>query len=131
MESKIKKYELNQNGKKYILSIQIFGEKLRFACIEHYQEKQTIFIGEFTLDVLMQISPVFSNLTEISKALEIFDSLILNQKVNIKLENNFLFLNILIKKENLPDEKFSIKLILFNGIKKEDNIQVTEKKNYN
>ena len=128
MESKIKKYELNQNGKKYILSIQIFGEKLRFACIEHYQEKQTIFIGEFTLDVLMQISPVFSNLTEISKALEIFDSLILNQKVNIKLENNFLFLNILIKKENLPDEKFSIKLILFNGIKKEDNIQVTEKK---
>ena len=128
MESKIKKYELNQNGKKYILSIQIFGEKLRFACIEYYQEKQTIFIGEFTLDVLMQISPVFSNLTEISKALEIFDSLILNQKVNIKLENNFLFLNILIKKENLPDEKFSIKLILFNGIKKEDNIQVTEKK---
>ena len=81
MESKIKKYELNQNGKKYILSIQIYEEKLRFACIEYYQEKQAIFIGEFTLTSLMGISSIFSDLTEISKALEIFDSLILNQKV--------------------------------------------------
>ena len=128
MESKIKKYELNQNGKKYILSIQIYEDKLRFACIEYYQEKQSIFIGEFTLTSLMQISSIFSNLTEISKALEIFDSLILNQKVNIQLKENFLYLNILIKKENSTDEKFSIKLILFNGIKSENNIQITEKK---
>ena len=96
MESKIKKYELNQNGKKYILSIQIYEDKLRFACIEYYQEKQTIFIGEYTLTSLLQISSTFSNLTEISKALEIFDSLILNQKVNIQLKENFLYLNILI-----------------------------------
>ena len=128
MESKIKKYELNQNGKKYILSIQIYEDKLRFACIEYYQEKQTIFIGEYTLTSLMQISSTFSNLTEISKALEIFDSLILNQKVNIQLKENFLYLNILIKNENSSEEKFSIKLILFNGIKSDNNIQITEKK---
>ena len=128
MESKIKKYELNQNGKKYILSIQIYEEKLRFACIEYYQEKQAIFIGEFTLTSLMGISSIFSDLTEISKALEIFDSLILNQKVNIQLKENFLYLNILIKKENSMDEKFSIKLILFNGMKSENKIQITEKK---
>ena len=128
MESKIKKYELNQKGKKYILSIQIFEEKLRFACIEFYQEKQNIFIGEFTLYSLMQISSIFSNLTDISKALEIFDSLILNQKVNIEIKENFLYINILIKKENYPDEKFSIKLILFNGIKTENNNQITESK---
>ena len=128
MESKIKKYELNQNGKKYILSIQIYEDKLRFACIEYYQEKQTIFIGEYTLTSLMQISSTFSNLTEISKALEIFDSLILNQKVNIQLKENFLYLNILIKNENSSEEKFSIKLILFNGIKSDNKIQITEKK---
>ena len=76
----------------------------------------------------MGISSIFSDLTEISKALEIFDSLILNQKVNIQLKENFLYLNILIKKENSMDEKFSIKLILFNGMKSENKIQITEKK---
>ena len=115
MESKIKKYELNQSGKKYVLSIQIFEEKLRFACIEFPFDKQIVFIGEFKIQDLNNISSIFSGLTEISKALELFDKLIMNQKVNIELKENYINLNIIIKKENQPDEIVTIKLILFNG----------------
>ena len=118
MESKIKKYELNQGGKKYVLSIQIFEDKLRFACIEYSLEKQTVFIGEFQIQDLIKISSIFSGLTDISKALELFDKLIMNQKVNIELEENYINLNIIIKKENQPEEIVTIKLTLFNGTKK-------------
>ena len=118
MESKIKKYELNQGGKKYVLSIQIFEDKLRFACIEFSLEKQTVFIGEFKIQDLIKISSFFSGLTEITKALELFDKLIMNQKVNIEVKENYINLNIIIKKENQPDEIVTIKLTLFNGSSK-------------
>ena len=118
MESKIKKYELNQGGKKYVLSIQIFEDKLRFACIEFSLEKQTVFIGEFKIQDLIKISSFFSGLTEITKALELFDKLIMNQKVNVEVKENYINLNIIIKKENQPDEIVTIKLTLFNGSSK-------------
>ena len=83
METKIKKYELKQHGRKYILSSQIFENKLRFACIEITSEKQIIYIVQFNINDLIQISPAFSTLTEISKAQGLFDMLILKQKVSI------------------------------------------------
>ena len=125
METKTKKYELKQHGRKYILSSQIFENKLRFACIEITSEKQIIYIGQFSINDLAQISSVFSSLTEISKAQELFDALILKQKVSIENKETFLNLNIIIKKENQPDEKFTIKLILFNAAQNSINVQTT------
>ena len=116
METKIKKYELKQNGKRFILSCQIFEDKLRFACIEYLINRQIVYIGEFSIKDLVQINSVFSSLTEITKAQEIFDSLIISQKVSIELKDNYLNLNIIIKKEDQSDEKFTIKLRLFNKI---------------
>ena len=121
METKIKKYELKQHGKKYILSSQIFEDKLRFACIEMAQEKQIIYIGQFTINDLIQISSAFSTLTEISKAQELFDMLILKQKVSIENKENYLNLNIIIKRENQADEKLTIKLNLLNGAQNNNN----------
>ena len=121
METKIKKYELKQHGKKYILSTQIFEDKLRFACIEMAQDKQIIYIGQFTINDLIQISPAFSTLTEISKAQELFDLLILKQKVSIENKENYLNLNIIIKRENQADEKLTIKLNLLNGAQNNTN----------
>ena len=116
METKIKKYELKQNGKRFILSCQIFEDKLRFACIEYLINTKIVYIGEFSIKDLVQINSVFSSLTEITKAQEIFDSLIISQKVSIELKDNYLNLNIIIKKEDQSDEKFTIKLRLFNKI---------------
>ena len=121
METKIKKYELKQHGKKYILSTQIFEDKLRFACIEMAQDKQKIYIGQFSINDLIQISPAFSTLTEISKAQELFDMLILKQKVSIENKENYLNLNIIIKRENQADEKLTIKLNLLNGAQNNTN----------
>ena len=121
METKIKKYELKQHGKKYILSTQIFEDKLRFACIEMAQDKQIIYIGQFSINDLIQISPAFSTLTEISKAQELFDMLILKQKVSIENKENYLNLNIIIKRENQADEKLTIKLNLLNGAQNNTN----------
>ena len=121
METKIKKYELKQHGKKYILSTQIFEDKLRFACIEMAQDKQIIYIDQFSINDLIQISPAFSTLTEISKAQELFDMLILKQKVSIENKENYLNLNIIIKRENQADEKLTIKLNLLNGAQNNNN----------
>ena len=121
METKIKKYELKQHGKKYILSTQIFEDKLRFACIEMAQDKQIIYIGQFSINDLIQISPAFSTLTEISKAQELFDMLILKQKVSIENKENYLNLNIIIKRENQADEKLTIKLNLLNSAQNNNN----------
>ena len=136
METKIKKYELKQHGKKYILSTQIFEDKLRFACIEMAQDKQIIYIGQFSINDLIQISPAFSTLTEISKAQELFDMLILKQKVSIENKENYLNLNIIIKRENQADEKLTIKLNLLNGAQNNTNqisttITETNINNYN
>ena len=114
MESKQKRYQLEQKGKKYILSIQTFQDKLRFVCIEVSSDKQIIYIGQFNILELTKISSVFSFVTEISEALDLFDEMIVKQKINIELKENYLNLNILIKNQNKPDEKFTIKLILFN-----------------
>ena len=114
MESKQKRYQLEQKGKKYILSIQTFQDKLRFVCIEFSSDKQILYIGQFNILELTKISSVFSSVTEISEALDLFDEMIVKQKINIELKENYLNLNILIKNQNKPDEKFTIKLILFN-----------------
>ena len=110
----MKKYELIQGGKKYILSSKIFEDKLRFACIDYSSGKETVYIGEYIISDLIQINSIFSNLTEISKAQELFDKLITKQKVSIETKDNYLNLNIIIKKENQPVERFTIKLTLFN-----------------
>ena len=122
----MKKYELIQGGKKYILSSKIFEDKLRFACIDYSSGKEMVYIGEYIISDLIQINSIFSNLTEISKAQELFDKLITKQKVSIETKDNYLNLNIIIKKENQPVERFTIKLTLFN---KPDNIINIHSKN--
>ena len=112
----MKKYELKQNGKRYILSSQIFNDKLRFACIDYSNEPEKIYIAEYVIKDLIQLNSIFSSLTEISKAQEIFDMLITKQKVSIETKDNYLNLNIIIKKENQLVERFTIKLSLFSRV---------------
>ena len=112
----MKKYELKQNGKRYILSSQIFNDKLRFACIDNSNEPEKIYIAEYVINDLIQLNSIFSSLTEISKAQEIFDMLITKQKVSIETKDNYLNLNIIIKKENQLVERFTIKLSLFSRV---------------
>ena len=47
----MKKYELIQGGKKYILSSKIFEDKLRFACIDYSSENEMVYIGEYIIRI--------------------------------------------------------------------------------
>ena len=97
MESPSRKYELAQGERKYNLTTQIYQDKLRFACIEVNPINPLVYIGEFTLLNLMQLSTLFSSISDISQAQQIFDKIITSQKVAIEPQQNQINLRILIK----------------------------------
>jgi hypothetical protein len=124
MESPSRKYELAQGERKYTLSTQIYQDKLRFACSEVNTINPLVYIGEFTLYNLMQLSKLFSSISDISQAQEIFDKIITSQKVVIEPQQNQINLRILIKRDNQPDEHFFLVLNLFNkdGVNNEQSL---------
>ena len=113
MENPVKKYQLEQGDKKYNLSTQIYQDKLRFVCIELNSINPLVYIAEYSLPELIQVSGVFSLISTISQAQDKLDNIIVNEKVNVESQDNFINLNILIKKENQIEENFSLKLNLF------------------
>ena len=113
MENPVKKYELEQDGKKYTLSTQIFEDKLRFVCIEVNQLNPLVYTGEFSLKDIMQLNEIFASITTISQAEAIFDQILVNQKVSLETEGNFLNLKIILKKDEHSDISFTLKLNLF------------------
>jgi len=114
MDSPSRKYELAQGERKYTLSTQVYQDKLRFACIEVNPVNPLVYIGEFTLVNLKQLSTLFSSISDISQAQQIFDKIITSQKVVIEPQQNQINLRILIKRDNQPDEHFYLVLNLFN-----------------
>ena len=120
MENPVKKYQINQEEKAYTLSTQIFQDNLRFVCIEINQDSPLVFTGEFSLNEIMKFNAIFESITTIEQAQNIFDEIMVNQKVSIELKENYMNLRIFIKKEE-QFEEFTIKLNLFseNQIKEE------------
>ena len=49
MESSAQQYELAQNGKKYVLSIEIVQDKLRFSCTNLDPSTPLTYVGNFPL----------------------------------------------------------------------------------
>ena len=118
MENPVKKYKLEQDGKEYNLSTQIYQDKFRLVCIELNQITPLVFVGEFSLNELMQLSPIFSSISTISQADEIFDKIITTQKMSIESNDNYIFLRLMVKTDQI-ESNFAIKLNLFT--KKESN----------
>jgi hypothetical protein len=124
MKSPSRKYELAQGERKYTLTTQVYQDKLRFACIEINPINRLVYIGEFALANLMQLSNIFSSISDISQAQQIFDKIITNQKVVIEPQQNQINLRILIKRDNQPEEHFFLVLNLCNkdGVNNEHSI---------
>ena len=114
MENPVKKYELEQEEKKYTLSTQIFEDKLRFVCIEVNQLNPLVYTGEFSLTDLQQLNEIFASIRTISEAEEIFENILVNQKISLAPEGNILNLKFVIKKEEQSENIFIVKLNLFN-----------------
>ena len=132
MDSPSRKYELAQGERKYTLSTQVYQDKLRFACIEINPINPIVYIGEFSLVNLTKLSTLFSSISDISQAQQIFDKIITSQKIVIEPQQNQIYLRFLIKRDNQPDEHFYLVLNLFNkdGVNNEHSLNqnITENK---
>ena len=114
MENPVKKYELEQNGKKYTLSTQIYEDKLRLVCIEINEISPIVYTGEFSLFDLMQLNQIFTSISSISEVDAIFDKMVVGQKISIEQQENYINLKIIIVKEDKTEDKFILKLNLFS-----------------
>ena len=126
MENPVKKYQLEQDGKKYSLSTQIFQDKLRFVCIELNEVKPLVFTGEFSINEFIQLNNIFLTVSSISQAQDIFDSLVTTKKVSIERDNNSILLKLFINEENQIEDFFSLKLNLFNQNEQKNETVVAE-----
>lgn len=62
------KFEFVQDNKKYLLSISLISDKIRFACMDYSNSE--IFDGEFTMKNLLDLSKYFQvthNICQIKK----------------------------------------------------------------
>ena len=87
MENNIKKYELMQDGRKYILCSEIYKNKLRITCVEVNIKNPPIFIGFFSLSSLRRLNSFFNTTLTIQDAQNAINETIEQQKVIIRNEN--------------------------------------------
>ena len=114
MEIIIQKYQLAQGNKVYSLSTQASQEKLKLICEDINVEHPSVYVCEFTLLELMQLTPLFASVSNIKQAQEIFENIIVNQKVRVESQGDYLIFQIFVKKEDGGEEYFSLLLNLFN-----------------
>ena len=115
MESSAQQYELAQNGKKYVLSIEIVQDKLRFSCTNLDPLTPLTYVGNFPLFHLKKLGSMFAYISSLSEAQNKFDEIISSQRVSIEQQQNYVNLKIIIKRGELSEETFSLQLNLNNG----------------
>lgn len=89
-ETKVERYQLDQDGKQFILSVSIIGDRIRFHAKDSLHPDGATYIQEYSVDELKLRSNFFSNVSNVYEAQDVFDKAIVNQKVGIVEEpNNF------------------------------------------
>ena len=109
MEIIVQKYEIEQGGKIYNLTTQSFQGKLRLTCEETNTENPLAYSGVFTLNEMKQLSSSFANCSSIPEVQDVFENIVINQKVSVEYQGEYIFLKIGIKNENI-EEYFSLQL---------------------
>ena len=92
MDNNIQKYQIMQSGKTYILSSEIKDDFIRLTCVEVNVESPPVFVGDYKLDYLRQLNPLFNSTLTIQQAQDLIDNTIENQK--LKVENKGTSINI-------------------------------------
>ena len=112
METPPQKYELMQNGKKYILTTQISGEYIILKCIERDAINPPIFIGQFSLSQLRQLCSIFNSISDLSQALNLLNQTIENQKVSVEYKGQLINVILFLTSETESEDEFSVKFDL-------------------
>ena len=103
----IHKYELSQDGRKYILSTEIIGNNMRLTCEELNNENPTKYLNTFSHDYLRILNNTFNSSFTIREAQDLVNNTIEDQKVFI--ENNQNSINIVLY---LPNQNVNTTFIL-------------------
>ena len=61
MDKNVMRYQLIQDEKQYILTSGIHKGIVRLACVESNVNNPPVFIGDFPLDYLKEMSSIFNN----------------------------------------------------------------------
>ena len=109
MNTMVEKYELTQNGKKYILTTQAEGEFVKLRCYELDAVNPPTFFGDFTLAQLGQLCSKFNTFSSIYDALALVNQTIEREKVGVEQLGDFLNI-ILYFESGIPAEEYTMKI---------------------
>ena len=110
MEINSQRYELAQNGRKYILTTEIHGDYVRLTCVETGVHNPLVYLGEFSLVQLRQFCSVFNSMTVITQAQELLNKTIESQKVSVEPKGDFLNIVLYLTSESEEEDSFSLKM---------------------
>lgn len=118
MSKSIQKFQLSQGGKNYILTTQIEGDSIKITCVESMVPNSPIYLGQFTLYQLCQLSKMFNTMTSISQALEFLNQSIESQKVSVESQGNLININLFFQREaetqNIVSTNYKSEAINYN-----------------
>ena len=118
MSTSIQKFQLSQGGKNYILTTQIEGDAIKITCVESMVPNSPIYLGQFTLYQLCQLSKMFNTMTSISQALEFLNQSIESQKVSVESQGNLININLFFQREaetqNIVSTNYKSEAINYN-----------------
>ena len=103
------KFQVNQSGKIFILSIQIKGNNIELNCIEDVPNS-LVYMKKLSLESLRQISELFSVINTIQEAFTLIYEAIINQKIEIQITENNFNLHLYLEKQcqGLVDSKLNL-----------------------
>ena len=127
MEIIVQKYEIEFGGKTYNISVQPLREKLRLKLEETNTEHPISYYADYALNELTQLSSLFASISSISEAQRIFENIIMDQKVEIEHQGEYIYLKVAVKKEGV-EEYFTILLSILdpNANKTQSMFQSTQ-----
>ena len=101
MENNKQRYEIIKDGIRYILSTEIYnGSYVRLICVESGKKNPLIYIGDFSLQYLRQLSTVFNSTITIEDAQNKINSIIEDQKVKIIRTLNLINISLFLLNNN-------------------------------
>ena len=109
MEIIVQKYELESGGRTYNITIQSIKDKLRLILEDANTEHSLSYYADYSLGELAQLSSLFASASSFSVATRIFEDIIMNQKVEVEPQGEYIYLKVSIKKEGM-EEYFTILL---------------------
>ena len=100
MDNNFQKYEVIYNGKKYILSTEIYLGYVRLRCIEANTIYPIEYITDFSLIYLRQCSSLFNSTLTIRDAQDLINKAIENQNIEIVNTGSTINVNLFLLNQN-------------------------------